>query len=146
MRACSGERSLSLADLLCTAVHFIADRLANHIKRQLPRSHPVGELLLSGPGRCHRFLRRALQQRLPEVRLLSVDDSGIPSEYLPAAAAALLAQLHTDLIPANCSSLTGTRAPRILGRLTPGDPAIWHRLLAQMAESLPQKVPLRNAV
>jgi 1,6-anhydro-N-acetylmuramate kinase len=89
---------------------------------------------------------REIQQRLPEVEISPVDAWGIPAPYLSAAATALLAALHLDQIPANTVQLTGTDRPRVLGRITPGSPANWHEVLAQMAAALPEKRTLRSAV
>jgi anhydro-N-acetylmuramic acid kinase len=140
------HRSASVYDLLCTAVHFLAERVARHVKHHLPRSQPVGQLLLSGPGRHHGFLVREIQQRLPEVEISAVDTWGVPDPYLPSAATALLAALHVDQVPANSLHLTGTERPRVLGRITPGSPANWHDVLAHMAVTLPEKRLLRNAI
>ncbi len=140
------DHQASLHDVLCTAVHFIARRIAQHLKEQLPRSQPVGQLILTGSGRRNGFLVHQIQQWLPELEFSDVEAWSIPAATLPAAATAILAQLHIDQVPANSPSLTGARAPRILGRLTPGCPTNWHQVLADMALTLPAKLPLRNAV
>lgn len=141
----TGSRA-SLHDVLCTAVHFIARRIAQCLKEQLPRSQPVGQLILTGGGRRNGFLVQQIQQLLPELEFSALESWSIPAISLPAAATALLAQLHIDQVPANSPSLTGAQAPRILGRLTPGRPTNWHQVLADMALTLPAKLPLRNAV
>ena len=147
LRDWSQTQPITLHDALCTAIHLLSDRLATHIKHALPRSQPVGQLILAGAGRENAFFVRELQRRLPELEMQSIEDEMIvPAESLGAAATAVLAQLHLDQIPANSSALTGTDVPRILGRLTPGNPANWHEVLANMAETLPDKLPLRSAI
>ncbi len=136
----------SLHDILCTAVHLIAQRVVRMIKEHLPRSQPVGQLLLTGPGQRHGFLVGEICRQLPEVEVTSLEELGIPSASAWAAATALLAQLTVDQIPGNSPALTGTQLPRVLGRLTPGGPASWHQVLADMALTLPDKLPLRHAV
>lgn len=133
-------------DLLCTMIQKLAERIVSALKNDLPRSQPVGQLILGGRGQRHSLLIHHLQQQLPELEILALDDFSIPAESWRAASAALLAQLHVDQIPATTSSLTGTESPRILGRMTPGVPSNWHRVLTDMAMTLPDKIPLRNAI
>lgn len=133
-------------DLLCTMIQKLAERIVSALKNDLPRSQPVGQLILGGRGQRHALLIHQIQQQLPELEILALDDFSLPTESWQAAAAALLAQLHVDQIPATTSSLTGTESPRILGRVTPGVPSNWHRVLTDMALTLPDKIPLRNAI
>ena len=57
-----------------------------------------------------------------------------------------VALMLVDQVPANTPSLTGADVPRILGRITPGSPLNWHHVLAAMSQTLPEKLPLRNAI
>ena len=45
--------------------------------------------------------------------------------------------LYLDSVPANATALTGVETPRILGRLTPGSPQNWQRLLQSYTGSVP---------
>ena len=139
-------QKVSLHDVLCTAVHLIARRIVHLVKEHLPRSQPVGQLILTGSGRRNGFLVREIQRQLPELEVSSLEAWSIPATALSPAATALLAQLHIDQVPANSPTLTGAQTPRILGRLSPGRPANWHQVLADMAVTLPEKLPLRSAV
>lgn len=71
---------------------------------------------------------------------------GVAAEGIPAACAALLAMLHIDQVPGNIPMLTGAAAPRVLGRLTPGNAHCWNRLLRDLAFARPLITPLRAAV
>lgn len=142
----SQGRSIRVDDVLCTLVQLLADRVVTALKTQLPRAFPVGQLIVGGRGQRHAFLIHQIQQRLPELQITALDEFSIPADAWRAAAAAVLAQLHVDQVPANCPSLTGADSPRLLGRCTPGAPANWHRVLADMAATLPEKIPLRHAV
>jgi anhydro-N-acetylmuramic acid kinase len=141
-----GDHAGSLQDILCTAVHLIARRVTQLVKDHLPRSQPVGQLVLSGPLRGNGLFVSEIRRQLPEIELSSLDAWGIPSPARWAAATGLLAQLMIDQIPANGPGLTGAQWPRILGRITPGSPANWHQVLVDMAATLPIKMPLRDAV
>jgi anhydro-N-acetylmuramic acid kinase len=83
---------------------------------------------------------------LSHIRIIDEATLGISSEALPAACAALLAMLHLDQVPANLPLLTGATAPRVLGRLTPGNAHAWNRLLRDLAFARPLITPLRAAV
>lgn len=69
-----------------------------------------------------------------------------PGGALEAAAAALLALLHLDQVPANRPEITGAEVPRLLGRLTPGHPQSWRRLLECCAGQAAPARPLRSAL
>ena len=68
-------------------------------------------------------------------------DSGVRDSV-----AAILAILHQDQTPACPTAISGARVPRVLGRLTPGSPQRWHRLLREMAAETPAVVSLRSAI
>ena len=136
----------SVRDLLCTACHFVAEALARSVRDRLPKMPPVEHIVLLGGGQKNGMLLRSLAQRLPGPKLLVASQLGITEEALEPAAAALLAHLHIDQTPANTTVLTGTHSPRVLGRLTPGSPPHWNRLLRELAENRPAVLPLRNAV
>jgi anhydro-N-acetylmuramic acid kinase len=135
----------SVRDLLCTACHFIAETAARAICQRLPGDE-VKEVLISGGGQQNGMLLRGLASRLANHRLVRIADEGLADAAIDPAAAALLALLHVDHAPANPMSLTGASSPRVLGRLTPGSPTRWHRLLGEMSAHRPAMMPLRSAV
>ena len=51
---------------------------------------------------------------------------------------------HLDQTPACPTAITGARTPRVLGRLTPGSPQAWQRLLHEMAGHQPAVVGRRQ--
>lgn len=135
----------SVRDLLCTACHFIAETTARAVRERLPASE-VEEILLAGGGQHNGMLLRGLASRLSGCQLTRVVDLGLADAAIDPAAAALLALLHVDHAPANPMSLTGASSPRVLGRLTPGSPTRWHRLLSEMSAHRPAMMSLRSAV
>jgi 1,6-anhydro-N-acetylmuramate kinase len=92
------------------------------------------------------MLLRGLASRLTGCQLTRTIDEGLADAAIDPAAAALLALLHVDHTPANPMSLTGASSPRVLGRLTPGSPTRWHRLLSEMSAHRPAMMSLRSAV
>lgn len=87
-----------------------------------------------------------LTEALPEWQRAALSTDKLDEHWFPAATVAMLALLHLDQIPANLPELTGASAPRILGRLTPGSPGAWRRLLLDMTSANPATLPLRRAV
>jgi anhydro-N-acetylmuramic acid kinase len=135
----------SVRDLLCTACHFIAETVARAIRERLP-SGDLEEILVAGGGQQNGMLLRGIASRMSGCQLIRTSDEGLIDAAIDPAAAALLALLHVDHTPANPMSLTGASSPRVLGRLTPGSPTRWHRLLSEMSAHKPTMMSLRSAV
>ena len=140
------ERGWSIRDLLCTATHFVAECVALAIYRRMPEDLAVDQVILTGGGRQNGMLLRELGGALPGVSLLPVEEVGMESEALGPACFALMAFFHLDQVPANRPAITGAEVGRVLGRLTPGSPQNWQRLLSEMAEGRPVVRALRSAL
>ncbi|NUQ63775.1 MAG: anhydro-N-acetylmuramic acid kinase [Pirellulales bacterium] len=136
----------SVRDMLCSAAHFLAEATVRTIQRFLPESCLSGPILVCGGGQHNGMLLREIGVRLPRAELVRVSEMGIASEALDAASAGILALLHLDQVPANPPSVTGTDLCRVLGRLTPGSPQNWQRLLNDLTGSTPAVRPLRSAL
>jgi anhydro-N-acetylmuramic acid kinase len=134
----------SVRDLLCSATHFIAEAILEALTRRLPEDARIDELVVTGGGQHNGMLLAEIAPRVG-APLVPIGDLGIPGEALEAASAAVLAMLHLDQTPANATAITGTNVPRVLGRLTPGSPQSWRRLLQSSVES-PAVRPLRSAL
>jgi anhydro-N-acetylmuramic acid kinase len=119
----------NLHDLLCTATHFVARAITMSLRflTQLP-----SRILLSGGGVRNGFLWHLLEQQLA-VPLEKTDVYGIPVQTRKAVAAAGLAALTMDSIPANLPAATGASGARMLGSITPGSAANWARCLSWMS-------------
>ncbi len=76
------------------------------------------------------MLLRELAAVLPGVPLVPIEDAGIEAEALDPACYALMALFYLDQTPANRPEVTGAEMSRVLGRLTPGSPQNWQRLVA----------------
>lgn len=137
----------SVRDLLCSATHFIAEQIARAVRRCLPGPSRVDEAILCGGGQQNGLLLREISARLPDLPMVRITDTDVTSEVLGPAAAGVLALLCLDQVPANAPRITGTEVARVLGRLTPGSPQSWQRLLHQLAGTAPAAVrPLRSAL
>ena len=134
----------SVRDLLCTATYFIAEMVARTL-RGLPNGEGIDEIVVTGGGQHNGMLLHEIA-RLAGLPLRRLDDLGFPADSFRPAAAAILAMLHLDQVPANPTSITKAGTPRLLGRLTGGSPQSWQRLLETCAGSSSLLRPLRTAV
>jgi anhydro-N-acetylmuramic acid kinase len=140
------DSNWSIRDLLCTGTHFIAESIRRAIDSFIPKMPAIDELILTGGGQLNGLLLREIATRFPDVQLRPLRDLGVADNALDAASVALLAQFYVDQLPATSPNISGVQTPRILGRLTPGDPVIWQRLIREMAAEQPAMMSLRNAV
>ena len=140
------EAGRSMNDLLCTATHLVAESVVRTLEERLPRSPPVDEYVLTGGGMKNGLLLRELTRLLSGVPCRPIAELGVAAELLDAASIAVLTHLHLDQVPATNTLITGTAAPRVLGRLTAGTPQNWQRLLSQLASKVPATMSLRSAI
>ena len=132
-------------DMLCSACHFAAEAAAAAAE-ELSDTRAGAELILAGNGLDNGLVLSHLTTRLAGRQICRVKELGVQSDALAPAAAAILALLHLDQVPANVAGITGAEVPRILGRLTPGGPQAWQRLLAACATGGAGVRPLRAAL
>lgn len=105
---------LSQTDFLATLTTFTAATIA-HSYRQLPRL--PDEVLLCGGGSQNAYLRSQIQNRLPEIDLMSTDDAGLDSEFKESIAFAVLGYWRWHRHPGNLLTVTGASHPCLLGRI-----------------------------
>ena len=65
---------------------------------------------------------------------------------LPSVTAAICGLMHIDQMPVTIPWISGSELPRVLGRLTPGSPAHWRRVIMDMGDCRPPVMKLREAV
>jgi 1,6-anhydro-N-acetylmuramate kinase len=104
------------------------------------------EVILWGPSDRAATVATHLDGLLAGRSVRRLADLAVDDPALTAATVAVLGLLHLDQIPGNLPAITKARAPRVLGRLTPGSLANWHRLLRELASRAPSVVTLRSAV
>jgi anhydro-N-acetylmuramic acid kinase len=132
-------------DALCTATHLVEEGIAQAIAEDAVDRTPIGEIVITGPGRRHGLLWQQLAKRHPEAQVVTETDLGFTAGGLDPAAVAILAQLYLEQVPANQTAITGAQVSRVLGRLTPGSPQNWLRLVREMAKHQPVAT-LRSAI
>jgi anhydro-N-acetylmuramic acid kinase len=108
---------VTTGDIVATATSLTARSIADAYRRFLPE--PIDEVLLSGGGAKNPVLSRMIEQALPGVTVRRFQDVFFDGEAKEAVAFALLARLFLDGQPGNLVAVTGARARRVLGKLTP---------------------------
>jgi anhydro-N-acetylmuramic acid kinase len=140
------EQNWNPYDLLCTATHFVARTIMESVRRFLPSAATAPmRILLSGGGTRNGLLRHLLEQQFAAAPVEQTDAAGVPWHARKAVAAALLAALCLDGVPANLPQATGAAGSRLLGSLTPGSSANWARCLTWMAQQATAGAALQAA-
>jgi anhydro-N-acetylmuramic acid kinase len=140
------EQNWNPFDLLCTATHFVARTIAESVRRFLPAALTTPpRMLLSGGGTRNGLLRHLLEQQFAGAHLEQTDVAGVPWQARKAVAAALLAALCLDGVPANLPQVTGAAGSRLLGSLTPGSSSNWARCLTWMTQQATVSTALQAA-
>ena len=102
-------------DLLTTLTELTAVTVGIAIKH-----YDASEVIASGGGVRNPALLAALQRVLGVVPLVTSDERGLPSSAKETAMWALLGFLTWHGVPGSTSA-TGSRGPRVLGRISPGE-------------------------
>lgn len=129
-----------------TAWQQVAEDILKAVADRVPRRPPLGQLVFAQESAGSAMLRPLLAEQLADVTHVTVHELGVQPEMLSAACTAGLAMLHVEQIPTGGILQTGASAARVLGRLTPGTPHNWRRLLKLLAEHQPTTMSLRSAM
>ncbi|HJS87347.1 MAG TPA: anhydro-N-acetylmuramic acid kinase [Acetobacteraceae bacterium] len=133
--AMAGLAPIAQPDLMATLTELTAATVADACLAQ-----GVVEVVASGGGIRNPALLAALCRRLAPVQLVTSDALGLPSDGKEAYLFALLGFLTWHQVPGVLPGATGSRAPCVLGRISPGnaplrlpDPAPMPRRLSIVA-------------
>ncbi|MDO5580265.1 MAG: anhydro-N-acetylmuramic acid kinase [Planctomycetia bacterium] len=83
-------RTKNPEDILCSAVHWIAERIALQADRDFSKK---GKILLTGGGKANGLLYTALMKDLLPREIVPIEDLGFPADSFDAMAAAMLGVL-----------------------------------------------------
>ena len=108
----SGYASANAADVQATLTEFTARACVNDVLRHAPQAT---ELVVCGGGALNGLLMQRLQAGLPNMRVLSSTERGMPPLQVEAAAFAWLARQTILGLPGNLPKVTGAQGARILG-------------------------------
>ena len=112
-------RDLQLAncDLLATATALTAETIARDARLLEKRFGQIDELIVSGGGMHNRTLMAMLQQRFALAKVTTTTDYGLPGDAKEAILFAVLANETVCGYAGNVPSVTGAKAPTVLGKI-----------------------------
>ncbi|MCX7796304.1 MAG: anhydro-N-acetylmuramic acid kinase [bacterium] len=106
---------LSDEDILATTTSLTAVTIANSISQ-----FRIEELIIGGGGSYNSYLIERIKGLLPNVRIRTHEDFGIPNQAKEALAFAILANEVVFNSPNNVPNATGAKKRVILGKVIPG--------------------------
>ena len=112
----AGLPAITLPDLLATLAELTAVTVADAC-----RAYSVAEVVASGGGTRNPALMARLAARLDPIPLETSLERGLPADGKEAYLFALLGFLTWHGVPGVVPEATGSRTPRILGRISPGE-------------------------
>ncbi len=146
------DSTWAVRDILCTATYLIADAVAETVLELIDHAPSASEsaaepeILINGGAWQHGLLLNRLSVGLEHRPLLSITELGLSGDAFDALCTTVLATMFVDQIPANLPHLTGGETSVLLGRLTPGSPLAWQKLLQSMSAARPVQRTLRSAM
>ncbi len=108
--------SASPADVQATLTEFTARTCVNDVLRHAPQAT---ELMVCGGGALNGWLMARLQSGLPQLKVVSTAERGLPPLQVEATAFAWLARQTMLRLPGNSPKVTGAQGARILGGVFP---------------------------
>lgn len=111
------KQKMTDEDILATGTELTAESIAQAYNRFLPKL--PDEMILCGGGCRNKTLVNMLQEKLPEVKILTTDDFGINPDAKEALSFAVLAYEAIKERPNNVPGATGAEKNLILGKIVP---------------------------
>ena len=108
--------NISAVNVQSTLTELTALACANDVLRH---AHSAKELIVCGGGALNGFLMERLQAALPNCKVLSSADRGMPPLQVEATAFAWLARQTVLGLTGNAPKVTGAKGARILGGIFP---------------------------
>ena len=111
---------LRLEDIVATATAFTAVSIAENYRRFVFRRGVPDEIIFGGGGVHNAALMTMIRAELPDIRIVTFDDYGIPADAAEAVCFAVLAYETLRGRPTNIPSVTGAKEKVVLGKIVPG--------------------------
>jgi anhydro-N-acetylmuramic acid kinase len=105
-------------DLVATVTALTARSIAAACRQFIFPRGPVDQLIVTGGGAQNPTMMKMIAADLPEVEVLTAADAGVDGDALEAVSFAILGYPMLRGRQGNSPSVTGARAPAILGKLT----------------------------
>ena len=113
------ERGLELDDIVATLTALTARSIADAYRRFAPVA--IDEVIIGGGGRHNATLMAMLRTELAPADVMTQEDIGQNSDYKEALLCAVIGYETWHARAGNHPSITGARAPVVMGQITPGD-------------------------
>ncbi len=110
---------LALEDIIATLTALTANSIADAYRRYSP--YQIDEVILGGGGRLNTTLVNMLRELLAPARVMTQEDVGQNSDYKEALLCAVIGYETWHARAGNHPSITGAKAPVVLGQITPGN-------------------------
>jgi anhydro-N-acetylmuramic acid kinase len=111
-------------DLVATVTALTARSIADACRRFVFPRGPVDQLIVTGGGAQNPTLMRMIAAELPNLKVITAADVGVDGSALEAVAFAILGYQMLRGRQGNIPTVTGARAPAILGKLTLPPPPV----------------------
>lgn len=121
------SRRFNALDALCTAVHYIAESIAENVESNASRFNEPFDVVLTGAAKQNGLLFNRLSALFTPRQFHSLDEFGFLEDSFDAVAVATLGALFAAGVPASLPRLTGAARESLLGRVSPGTPENWKR-------------------
>ena len=121
------SRRFNALDALCTAVHYIAESVAESVEANVARFNEPFDVVLTGAAKQNGLLFNRLSALFTPRQFHSLDEYGFLEDSFDAVAVATLGALFAAGVPASLPQLTGAARESLLGRVSPGTPENWKR-------------------
>ena len=106
-------------DLLATVTALTARSIAESVRRFIAPRGRVDQMIATGGGARNPTLIKMLAREMPALEVTTAAKAGVDGDSLEAVAFAILGYQMLRGRQGNIPSVTGARAPAILGKLTP---------------------------
>ena len=120
LKLCRGAKK---EDVVATATALTVRSIASAVRMFLvPKGSGAAqffqELIVSGGGSKNSTLMKSIAAELPELKVKTSDDFGLPSESKEAVAFAVLAYQTWNRLPSNIPAATGAERAAVLGKVS----------------------------
>jgi len=105
-------------DLVATVTALTARSIADACRRFIFPRGPVDQMIVTGGGARNPTLMRMIAAELPKLEVITAGDAGVDGDALEAVAFAVLGYQMLRGRQGNIPTVTGARAPAVLGKLT----------------------------
>lgn len=114
-----GNKSgLSPESIVATATEFTVRSFCQAISNFVLPNHSISRLIVGGGGAHNRTMMSKIQRRLPDIRILTQDETGIPGDAKESVAFAVLGYERWHGRPNNLASATGAVHSVCMGKVT----------------------------